>query len=160
MSETQPPASDIEGRTEIVRVVDRFYDQVREDEILGQIFDGIAKVDWPTHLPRLYAFWQTVLFGDGGFRGNPLGVHAKLLSETPLDWPLFQRWLRLFHSTVDELYQGPRADQMKRSAEDMAHVIYSRINNVPDPRFDPANLTPEQRARYSRYRHAAPVETR
>jgi hypothetical protein len=34
----------------------------------------------------------------------------------------------------------------------MANVIYSRINQVPDPRFDPAKLTAEQRERYSRYR--------
>jgi hemoglobin len=149
---------DIEEHADIVQIVDHFYAKVRQDDMLGPIFDDIAKVDWSTHLPRLYSFWQTVIFGDGGFRGNPLGVHAKLLSETPLDWPRFQRWLSLFSATVDELHQGPRAGQMKRAAEDMAHVIYSRINNVPDPRFDPANLTPEQRARYSRYRATAPAE--
>ena len=159
MNATTTAAPDIEAHADVVQIVDSFYAKVRQDESLSPIFDGIAQVDWSAHLPRLYSFWQTVLFGDGGFRGNPLGVHARLLSETPLDWPLFQRWLTLFHATVDELRQGPRADQMKRAAEDMAHVIYSRINNVPDPRFDPANLTPEQRARYSRYRSSTPAET-
>jgi hypothetical protein len=27
---------------------------------------------------------------------------------------------------------------------------------VPDPRFDPANLTPEQRERYARYKATTP----
>ena len=39
-----------------------------------------------------------------------------------------------------------------RCAEDMANVIFSRIHGVKDPRFDPGNLTPEQRERYARYR--------
>lgn len=146
---------DINGREEIVRLVDRFYEKVRQDELLGPIFDDIAKVDWSVHLPRLYAFWQTILFGEGGFRGNPLGIHFKLVAETPMDWPRFRRWLDLFHATVDEMFHGERAGHIKRAAEDMANVIYSRINNVPDPRFDPANLTDEQRARYRKYREGS-----
>jgi hypothetical protein len=39
----------------------------------------------------------------------------------------------------------------------MANVIYSKINAVPDPRFDPANLTPEQRERYARYKATDPM---
>lgn len=149
---TNPHAlHDIGGRPDIERIVDNFYAKVRTDDVLAPIFDGIARVDWETHLPKLYAFWQTILFGDGGFRGNPLGIHASLLPHTPMDWPRFQRWLDLFCSTVDELHQGNRAEHMKNAAIDMAHVIYSRINGVPDPRFDPANLSLEQRARYFRH---------
>lgn len=146
------PKTDIEGRPEIENLVNRFYAKVRQDDLLGPIFDQVAKVNWDEHLPKLYAFWQTVLFGDGGFRGNPLAVHKQLVTETTMDWPRFQRWLALFGETVDELYTGERATHIKSAADDMAHVIYSRINNVVDPRFDPAKLTPEQKARYSNYR--------
>ncbi|MDD4933182.1 MAG: group III truncated hemoglobin [Methylacidiphilaceae bacterium] len=149
------PLSDIKGRAEIERLVDRFYEKVRADDLLGPIFNDIAKVDWSSHLPKLYAFWQAVLFRDGGFKGNPIGVHFKLLSETSMDWPRFQRWLDLFRSTVDEMFTGEHAAHIKNTAEDMAHVIYSRINNVLDPRFDPANLTPAQRARYAKYPEVA-----
>jgi hypothetical protein len=38
-------------------------------------------------------------------------------------------------------------------------VIYARINHVPDPRFDPASLTPEQRERYSRYKQPLAAAT-
>lgn len=144
--------SDIHGRAEIELLVNRFYDKVREDELIGPIFNDVAKVDWEVHLPKLYDFWQAVLFGDSSFRGNPLGVHLKLAEETSMDWSRFQRWLELFRATVDELFAGERAEHAKRAAEDMANVIYSRVNKVPDRRFDPAHLTPEQRARYSKYR--------
>ena len=151
MSDSLDALPDIEGRAEIKRLVDRFYEKVRGDGLLGPIFNDIAKVDWNIHLPKLYAFWQTVLFGEGGFKGNPLGVHFKLAAQTLMDWPRFQRWLELFCSTVDEMFFGEHAAHIKNAAADMAHVIYSRINNIPDPRFDPANLSPEQRARYARY---------
>ena len=69
--------------------------------------------------------------------------------------PQFERWIALFKATVDELFAGPKAEHIKRAAEDMAHVIHARINGVADARFDPARLTPEQRARYSKYKPAA-----
>lgn len=152
MSEAIPIRPDIAGRSDIEQLVDCFYEKVHADALVGPIFDNIAKVNWNEHLPKLYAFWQTVLFKNGGFRGNPLAVHSNLLSRTPMDWPRFQRWLDLFCSAVNELFQGERAEHIKSAAHDMAHVIYSRINNIPDPRFDPLNLTPEQRARYTNYR--------
>jgi hemoglobin len=62
------------------------------------------------------------------------------------------RWIALFKATVDDLFAGPDAEHIKNAAEDMAHVFHSRVNNVPDARFDPARLTPEQRARYARYK--------
>jgi len=152
MSAEHPIRPDITGRPEIELLVNRFYEKVRADDLIGPIFDDVAKVDWDVHLPKLYAFWQTVLFGNGGFQGNPLKVHFDLVRETSMDWSRFERWLALFNQTVDELFAGERAGHIKRIADDMAHVIHSRINNVPDRRFDPANFTPEQRARYTNYR--------
>jgi len=121
------PTTDILGRPEIVRLVDRFYEKVRADDMLGPIFTDIAKVDWDTHLPKLYAFWQTVLFGDGGFRGNPMGAHFKLAMQTSMDWSRFERWLKLFHETVDELFLGENATHIKRVADDMAKTIHTRL---------------------------------
>lgn len=144
--------TDVLGRPDIVRLVDRFYQKVRADKPLGHVFDEVAKVDWETHLPKLYDFWDTVIFRAGTFRGNPLMVHAKLLEETALPWPLFERWLALFQETLHELFAGENADHMMRCAEDMARVIHSKIHQIPNPRFDPARLTPEQKARYASYR--------
>ena len=144
--------TDIMGRDEIVRLVDTFYGKVRSDETLCFIFDQVAAIDWDAHLPKMYAFWQTVLFRDGGFRGDPIGKHARLVPLTAMGREQFDRWLDLFHETVDELFEGENAEHIKRCAGDMANVIHSKINASPDERFDPAKLTPEQRARYAAYR--------
>ena len=144
--------TDILGRDEIVRLVDRFYEKVRDDETLGFIFDKVAQVDWPAHLPKMYDFWQTVLFRDGGFRGDPIGKHARLVPLTNMGREQFDRWLVLFEESVDELFTGENAEHIKRCAADMAKVIHSKINAIPDERFDPRKLTPEQRIRYAAYR--------
>lgn len=148
--------SDIQGRDEIVRLVDRFYEKVRDDEKLGFIFDQVAEIDWTAHLPKMYAFWQTVLFRDGGFRGDPIGKHARLVPLTEMGQEQFDHWLALFEETVDELFAGENALQIKRCAADMAQVIHSKINNISKPKFDPSKLTPEQKARYATYRKQAP----
>jgi hemoglobin len=149
-TENQP---ELKGRADIERLVNAFYERVRKDELLGFIFDEVARTRWEVHLPKMYAFWETVVFGTGGYQGNPLAAHAKLVPMTAMGREQFDRWLEVFKGTVDELFAGEKAEHIKRAAEDMANVIYSRINQVPDPRFDPANLTSEQKARYARYKH-------
>lgn len=73
-------------------------------------------------------------FRTGNYRGNPLAAHARLVTLTDMGRDKFDRWLTLFKSTVDALFAGERADHIKSCATDMANVIYSRINQVPDPR--------------------------
>ena len=143
---------DLADRRDIEQLVNAFYVRVRNDALLGFIFDEIAHTDWDAHLPKMYAFWETVMFRSGGYAGNPLAAHARLVPLTPMGRPQFDRWLELFRATVDDHFSGANADHIKNCAADMANVIHSRINKVPDPRCDPAALTPEQRARYAAYR--------
>ena len=149
---TAAPHPDLAGRPDIETLVNAFYERVRGDALLGFIFDEVARTDWQAHLPKMYAFWETVMFRSGGYTGNPLAAHAKLVPLTAMGRPQFDRWLELFRATVDDHFSGENAEHIKSCAADMANVIYSRINQVPDPRFDPANLTPEQKARYASYR--------
>lgn len=150
--------SDLRGRPEIEQLVNRFYERVRGDEVLGFIFQDVAGTNWTTHLPKMYAFWETVLFRSGAYSGNPVDAHAKLVPLTTMGRGQFDHWLELFRSTVDELFEGPNAEHIKNCAADMANVIHGKINHVPNPRFDPANLTPEQRARYAAYKAKAATE--
>ena len=149
---TDAKRTDIQGRDEIVLLVDSFYDRVRADDVIGPIFNDVVELDWSAHLPKMYAFWQTVLFRDGGFRGDPIGKHARLVPMTDMGRDKFDRWLELFSATVDDLFEGENAEHIKRCAADMANVIHSKINGVADPRVDPSKLTDEQRARYAKYR--------
>ena len=104
-----------------------FYDRVRDDELLGPIFDDVAHVDWATHLPRMYDFWESVLFGTATFKGTPLVVHRALARHTPLTGETFDRWVALFHTTVDDLFSGAIANQAKESAVRIAATMEHRL---------------------------------
>ena len=88
----------------IAAVVDRFYAMVREDEMIGPIFEE-AVHDWPTHLQRLRMFWASVALMTGDYKGQPLQAHFRLPVLTDEH---FQRWLSLFEETVEALCSPAR----------------------------------------------------
>lgn len=72
------PHADLLGRDDIKVLVDSFHEKVREDLLLGFIFDDVDEFDWGPHLPKMYDFWKTMLFQSGSYRGNPLRPHLGL----------------------------------------------------------------------------------
>jgi hemoglobin len=123
------PRFDITDRRDVACLVNVFYDRVRDDELLGPIFDDVAHVDWATHLPRMYDFWESVLFGTATFKGTPLVVHRALAQHTPLTPEAFDRWIALFHTTVDDLFSGAIASQAKESAVRIAATMEHWLTN-------------------------------
>ena len=121
--------SDITGRRDVVRLVNTFYDRIREDALLGPIFDDVAQVDWTSHLPRMYDFWEGVLFGRGAFRGDPPAVHRALSRKTPLTDREFTRWVALFHGTLDHLFAGPVTERARQSASRIAAVLQYHVTD-------------------------------
>ena len=119
---------DIRNRDDIITLVDAFYTHVRADDMLGPIFDDVARVDWDEHLPKMYDFWELVLFGTSSFKGNPLAVHRALARQTPLGSAQFGRWVALFHATVDRLFTGAVADEAKLRALRIAAVMAHHID--------------------------------
>lgn len=104
-------------------LVDHFYGLVKGDDLLGPIFTDVAKVDWAEHLPKMYAFWESVLFGAPGYKGRPLPVHLALSLQTSLQAREFDRWLALFRRAVDQLFVGPQALVAKERASRIADVL-------------------------------------
>jgi hemoglobin len=114
---------DISDARDVACLVNVFYDRVRDDRLLGPIFDDVAHVDWATHLPRMYDFWESVLFGTATFKGAPLLVHRALAQQTPLTPTAFERWVTLFLTTVDDLFTGAMADHAKDCARRIAATL-------------------------------------
>jgi len=119
--------ADITSRGDVVQLVDRFYAAVRADHVLGPIFDDVAQTDWATHLPKMYDFWETVLFNRSVFRGNPLAVHLNLSTRVALTEHEFGRWLALFDRQVDALFDGPVAAEAKLRARRIAAVMQHHV---------------------------------
>ena len=117
----------IENRTDISVLVKEFYDKIKQDELLGPIFKKhIPEGEWEKHLSRLTDFWQTNLLGEVKYKGNPAMIHAKVdknMNHT-IEQLHFGKWLELWFSTIDELYEGELADKAKRSARKMSTGLF------------------------------------
>ena len=85
----------------IVQLVDTFYARVREDAVLGPVFEARLAGHWQEHMPRMYAFWTKVLLDTGEFQGNVFGKHMAL---SGIEKEHFVRWLTLFRMTAVEVF--------------------------------------------------------
>lgn len=111
---------DITDRNDVIKFVDRFYDKVKEDTLLGPEF---AHVNWLHHLPVMYSFWSSMLLGEQSYRGNPLQKHLPL----PIGTVHFNRWLQLFKETIDENFSGVNAEEVKVRAQAIARVFQIKM---------------------------------
>lgn len=117
-----PPTRDLDDPAEIAEMVRRFYADVAQDDLLGPMFNDVARVDWSEHLPKLTAFWCRALLGRSGYCGNPFRAHAMIHAQRPFTFAHFERWLSLFHDTVELGWVGPKADRALALADEVARV--------------------------------------
>ena len=119
----------------VKQLVDTFYEKVRKDELLGNIFNERIQNRWSEHLEKMYRFWQTLLLDEHTYFGSPFPPHASM----PVTAAHFERWRKLFDETVDELFIGEKADEAKWRAEKMAEMFLYKIeyykNNNAKPLF-------------------------
>jgi hemoglobin len=114
---------DIETEADIELLVNSFYDKVKENPVIGYIFNDIAAVNWERHLPVMYNFWSNAIFYSGGYTGNPLIAHKHLDKLFPLTTAHFSEWNKLFTTTVDELFEGEKANLAKQRALSISTVM-------------------------------------
>ena len=119
---------DIREQDDIRRLIDAFYTQVRADELLGPVFAArIPEGHWPTHLDTMTRFWTAALLGQAaGYRGNPGAKHLYL----PIAKAHFTRWLALFGQTVDRLFAGEQAAEIKVRALKMGKMFQAKMAMV------------------------------
>lgn len=120
--------TDITTRADIEKLVNAFYDKVKTDEKIGYLFTEVAKVNWELHLPKMYDFWENVIFFTGNYEGNPMVKHKELHDKSNMDKTHFQHWNALFNKTVDSLFEGTKAEEIKQRAMNIsAAMMYKTI---------------------------------
>ena len=126
-----PPTRDLVDPSDVAELVRRFYADVAMDDVLGPLFNDVAKVDWSEHLPKLTAFWCRALFGLPGYAGNPFRAHLEVHAQSPFTLAHFHRWLDLFEETVDLGWIGPNAEKVKELANNVARVHSGQLVGEP-----------------------------
>ena len=112
--------TEIQTRSDIILLVDRFYEKVKQDQLLAPVF---AHLDWPKHLPIMYNFWSSMLLGDQSYLGNPFQKHVGL----PIGPQHFEQWLRIFTTTIDENFTGAIAEEAKGRAQSIAGIFQHKL---------------------------------
>lgn len=102
-----------------------FYATVAEDVLLAPYF---APVDMRGHMPRIVAFWSTLLFHTGRYSGNAFRPHMEMPG---LAAEHFARWVATMERTVDARFVGEQAERMKGLAHRIAYSMQLRLGIAP-----------------------------
>jgi hemoglobin len=113
----------------IARLVDRFYDKVTADSVLGPVFNPVVH-DWPAHKRLLTSFWCSVALRAASYRGNPMAVHRQL----PIRAEHFDRWLALWSATCAQELDENGAAEMVDYAQRIGRSLKYGIGLNPEAR--------------------------
>ena len=116
-------------------LVDSFYEKVQVDPLIGPIFTDVAQVDWSKHLPKMYAFWESLILGNNAYDGHPFRPHLIVNQKHTLTIEHFDRWLQLFSATLSEKFTGDAADQVRQRATQIALVWNNKLDYINNDSF-------------------------
>jgi hemoglobin len=126
-------------------LVRAFYARVREDALLGPVFEARI-ADWDAHLKRMCRFWSSVALMSGDYHGNPMARHLPL----PVDAEHFDRWLALFEATAAEACPPTAAAHFIERARRIAQSLELGIARQPRHSAAPRpTLSPRRRRQFS-----------
>ncbi|HSD14915.1 MAG TPA: group III truncated hemoglobin [Flavobacterium sp.] len=114
---------DIRNKKDIEKLVDTFFEKVKTDVVIGYLFNDVAQVNWDNLLPKMYDFWENILFHNGNYDGNPMYIHQELHRKSALKQQHFNHWLVLFTTTIDDLFSGTKAEEIKERAANIANAL-------------------------------------
>ncbi len=124
---------DLANRKDIVILIEAFYIQLREDELVGKFFTDAILLELNAHLDVVVNFWDTVLFNAKSYDGNVMLKHIELDKKIPLENTHFERWKLLFFNTLDENFYGVNADEIKRRVELIMPLMQFKVEQGRKP---------------------------
>lgn len=116
---------DIETFEDIKLLLDEFYKKVKQNDLLSPVFKIRIPTDedWQPHLEIIYNFWNSILFLQNTYQGSPFPKHVGLGIEAVH----FDEWIKLFHDTIDEYFEGNKANEAKAKAVKIRFLFESKL---------------------------------
>jgi hemoglobin len=120
--------TDIKNRADIEKLVAIFYGKIKTDPKISYFFNDVAKVNWESHLPKMCDFFENILLSSGNYEGNPMVAHEELHKKSEVKQEHFHHWNTLFNETVDELFTGAKAEEIKQRAANIAVAMMHKAH--------------------------------
>lgn len=121
---------DIQTRADLERMLEAFYKKVFKDELIGHFFTEVVPLNLDEHLPLITDFWESIVFGMHTYQKNVLAIHQHIHQIAPIEKRHLDRWIEVFHKTVDEFFEGRKATMMKKRAVSIATFMNIKLNNT------------------------------
>lgn len=115
----------------IKKLVINFYDKVQRDQILGPIFNDVAKVDWEHHIPLICQFWNSIMLKTNEYHGNAFRKHVILGQKAKLTEGHFSHWLMLFQEEAFKHLPVQHAHHITEKASLIAESL--KIGSISKP---------------------------
>ena len=119
------------GHDGILKLIQPFYADVRQHELLGPIFNAHIQ-DWPAHLNKIADFWALQAGGESRYPGGFARAHSNL----GLRPEHFQSWLALWE--FNNARQLPPTEAAALNA--LAHELGRRLFAMTQGRNPDAGL--------------------
>ncbi len=114
---------DIHTEQQVEFLVKTFYGRVLKDELLAPHFKNI---DFEHHFPQMIAFWCFILLDKEGYKGNVFDKHVGLnIHEAE-----FEHWIFHFTKTVNDFFEGEKANLAKQRAELLKYTFLAKLNQI------------------------------
>lgn len=121
---------DITSRNDIEILVAYFYGKLLSDEVLQNIFQNTVMEHLRKHLGTIADFWDSILLDSNVYRGNVTEAHYQVDKQFPMNKTEFEHWLLHWKSSVDELYEGEKAEMAKYRAQTIADIMQYKLDYV------------------------------
>ncbi len=122
--------SDIQNREDISLIMKEFYIKLLDDEQVKHFFEDIIQQNHlEQHLETITDFWNGILFNDTAYQKNAMQPHLILNKTKPFKKEHFKTWLQHFYTSVNENFNGEKAEMAKTRALSIATVMEIRMIN-------------------------------
>ncbi|HYF98316.1 MAG TPA: group III truncated hemoglobin [Coxiellaceae bacterium] len=120
---------------QIKKLVIHFYQKVENDDLLGPIFNEVAKVDWDHHIPLICQFWNSIMLKTNEYHSNAYRKHVILGEKIKLTEAHFNRWLMLFQEEAFKHLAAEDAQLITDKAKMIANSLkLGAISNNSHPK--------------------------
>lgn len=121
--------ADIQTVEDIHLLVVEFYENIKQDALLGPIF--LSKVDdWEKHFEKMTRFWQSLLMDEVTYKGKSFEPHKEL----DINSSHFDHWIQLWATVIDKHFEGDVAEQAKYRAKTIGAVYTYKLDALRQER--------------------------
>jgi len=121
---------DIKSREDVEILINKFYDKVIKDDLIGFFFTDVAKIELSKHLPKMYNFWESILLGNPVYDGHPMAKHFPINEVMAMEEKHFNRWLQIWEETIHENFEGENAETAVLRALNIARIMHHKMVNA------------------------------